>query len=183
MSINSIFNDSIEVYRHSSMLYNGEIGEVHIDKEFATDALVRITINSQQTGSIYLNGSEDETLTFNNSKFAEGKSLITSLSGVTPNGLSGEMKIETFNEAGEPVQNLNYVTTALGHFAPLDNNQYLQDAGMSRKFNAMLYVGENMDVQLGDIIMVEGEDEKYNVTKCVTIRGPNREAHKEIILE
>ncbi|MBU1626770.1 hypothetical protein KKB18_05310 [bacterium] len=182
MSINSIFNDAIEVYRHSSTLYSGEISEISPEKELADEALIRITLDTLKTGSIYLNGSTTETLTFSNSKFAEGSRLFTTLSGVTPSGLSGEMKVESFNEAGEPVLGLNYITTALGHFAPKDNSQFLQPAGMSKKFNAMLYVGEDMDVQVGDIVVVEGEEEKYTVTKCVTIHSPNSESHKEIIL-
>ena len=104
MSLAGIFNDIIEIYRYSSTLYSGEIAEVEITTDPAEDALIRVTLKTAQTGTIYLNGSMVETLSFNGSEYAESSNLFSVLSGVTPAGLSGHMDIETYDEAGEPVQ-------------------------------------------------------------------------------
>jgi hypothetical protein len=182
MSLADIFNDTIEIYRYTSILYSGDIEDVEIPVNPADDALIRVTLDSAQTGSIYLSGSTTETLSFDNSDHAESRFLFTALSGITPSGLSGGITIEAYNEAGEPVLNLTHIEDAIGHFAPKDNSQCLLPAGMGRKFNAMLFVGEDVNIITGDIVKVDREEGEFTVNKCVTVHGLGTQSHKEIIL-
>jgi len=182
MSLAGIYNDTIEIYRYSSILYSGDIEEVEISINPAEKALVRVTLNGPQTGSLYLNGSVTETIKFEDSVFAESISLFTSLSGATPSGLTGEMTIEAYDEVGEPVRNMGLIGEAIAYFAPRDNCQYLQITGMSNQFKAMLFVGVDVDIMTGDVVKVDGEDDEFTVHECVTVHGLGSESHKEIIL-
>jgi len=182
MSGPGIFNHEVSIHRYSSVLYDGTVAETTISADPSEEALIRVTLDSPQTGTISLVGSTVETLAFDDSEYAESTALFTSLSGVTPSCLSGEMRIAAFDEAGEPVQNLNYIGKTHGHFAPKDNRQYLQLAGTAKDFAGMLFLPADADIEVGDIVRLYGKDEDYIVEGCVDARGLDSATHTEIIL-
>ena len=83
MSPVSIFNNIIDIYRYNSILYQGEITEVSVDTTLSDEALIRVSLDAEQSGSIYLNGSTIETLIFDDSRYGESNNLFTMVSGVT----------------------------------------------------------------------------------------------------
>ena len=183
MTINNTFNNTVDIFRYSSVLYEGEIDEVDIEQNPYDEALIRVTLGAVNTGTLYLNGSTIETLTFTASKYAESTELFTTLTGVTPTTLAdGTMTIETVNEQGEPVQNLNFVEQVWGSFQMKDNKQYLRASGMQDDFTAQLFVGGDVNIETGDKVSVD-DSVYYSVLSCASIAGLGGISHKEIILK
>lgn len=184
MTIQDISNELVEIKRYTNVLYDGIIDEVSIKPNPAKESLILITLNSAQSGTIYLNGSTVETLTYTSDISKRSTNLFTTLSGVTPASLSGYMKIQTFDEANVDVRNLVTKYTIYGYFRTKTNMEVLKLPGERTNYYADFYSATNVDLKNDDILVKkENKVPKYYVISNIRdITSFDGDTHKEMIL-
>ena len=185
MTVQNICNELIQVWRYSYLLYSGSaVNGVTIGINPGAESIIRVTLGTAQTGTIYLNGSTTETLTFTASKLEKSVNLYTTLAGVSPVGLTGNMDIETFNESNRPVRSLIYNGNIYGYFK-MDTNQMLpKQIGMMTKCKAMLFASGDADIQDKDVIVrsESGVSVNYEANDVITLSNGGNIGHKEMVL-
>lgn len=182
MTINDIASELMRVCRYSEVLYEGDIDEVDIGNNPERESHLRIKLNSAQTGTIYLNGSTVETLTYSSSKAEQSVELFTSLSGVTPASLSGTMTITAWDESGSPVETLSEIETVYGYFRPVSNMMRLKMEGMRADYHAILHVNQDANIENEDIIkrMESNAYVEYVVKDLIKVTGIGCTGRKEM---
>ena len=185
MTVQNICNELIEVWRYSYLLYSGSaVNAVTIGIDPSAESIIRVTLATAQTGTIYLNGSTTETLTFTASKLERSANLYTTLAGVSPVGLTGNMDVETFDERNESVRSLIFNDNIYGYFK-MDTNQMLpEQVGMMTKCRAMLFASGDADIQDKDVI-IRNEDSvsvRYEANNVITYSSGGNIGHKEMEL-
>lgn len=189
--IEGIFNNYVEVRRYSEILYQGEIIEANLHNEFGDEfpreGQIHVVLDSKQTGTLYLNGSTTETLSFDNRKHAKSTALFDSLAGVTPSvELDGIMTIKVNDEQGNPVQLLVFEESTMGDFNEITNDARLDNIGIRPDWQGNLQVNSDFDVVLGDELSVEtqsGMSRNYEVVDVRTMRNRGQDLYKDVFLK
>ena len=176
------YNSFIEIFRETEKLYDGRNVTTTISPDPYEAAIIRATLSSEQSGSIALYGSALETLTFTSETYKETTSTFTSLTGMTVTSLTGDVTLETFNIAREPVKNIKEVAIAYGKYIPRTNSEYMRAMGKKDESVASLLLQPTVDIQTDDRIYIDSSTEYYIVKECVTIKGIYGNSHIEIIL-
>jgi len=176
--------DLLKIYRDSNVLYEGNIMQtLKINNQPARESKIQVKLNSSQSGTIYLRGSTVETLTFSSNQFKRSKSLFTSLAGVTPSGLSGNMTITAWNEQNEPVNNSLFVDTGFGSFESKTGKEVLRNYGMDYEYSGILYCQEGLNIQIDDRVIINDDGKTYRVKEKLTLNNPGVNTFFECIIQ
>ena len=183
--ISDVSWERYEIRRYTNVLYNGNVGTVSIKPNPSAEAIIMVTLDSAQTGSIYLNGNTTETLTFSADDIQKSTSLFTTLNGVTPASLSGNMKIECFDESNIPVRNLEDKFHVYGYFKVKSNEEILKLEGDRIKYIADFHTNSESSIQNSDIL-VRKENKVpvyYEISNVRNITSTDGNKQQQMLLE
>jgi hypothetical protein len=182
------FNNFAEISRYTKVLYEGEVGDRDLHSQYGDDftssAKIRITLDSKQTGSVYLTGSTTETVTFANKLVKESSALFDSLEGLCTSGLTGTMKVELYDEMGSKASKLFYQQVEYCDYEEISNEDRLHNVGILSEWQAKIRLGDRVDVLNKDIINIDFDETKsYEVTQVLPIRHNGIIQYKECYLK
>lgn len=183
-----VFNNFAGISRYTKVLYEGEVGDIDLHSdygdEFTSPAKIRITLDSKQTGSVYLTGSVNETVTFANKLIKESSALFESLEGICTSGITGSMKVELYDEMGSKASKLYYNQTEYCDYEEISNEDRLRNVGILPDYVLKMRLGSEVDVQNKDVINLDMDVTKsYEVTQVLPIRHNGVIQHKECYLK
>ncbi len=185
MTTMDIANELIDVWRYSYKLYSGSaVNAVAIGINPSAEALIKVTLDSAQTGTLYLNGSTTEILTFTASSLEKSVNLFTTLSGVTPSGLTGNMNIECFDESNDPVRSLIYMNSIYGYVKWSKDEIIPTETGLRTNHFIQLFTSEDVDIQNEDIL-IRSESKlpiSYVANNVMRFSGIGDDGHVEMML-
>lgn len=184
MTVHDLMNELMEIKQYSNVLYNGAVVAVTTIQP-NTECILTITLDSSQTGSVYITGSTTETVAFTSDLSAKSSNLFTSITGVSPIGLSGYMTITANSEDNVPVNNLILKESFYGYFKVKTNKDILMNPGTITKFDAYLYTEGEVNIANNDIIMRKENrvPTYYVVDNLITVSSYDGNSHKEMTLE
>lgn len=164
------FNNYVEISRYSNLLYEGEIMDTDIwyefGDEFPREAMIHVTLDSKQTGTMTLSGSTTEEISFDNRLFAKSDSLYSSLTSICfSDELEGIVTIKIMDEQGNKVQKLAYQDFAMGFYNPSPAAARLVYYGVTLNGSGSLLLDKDIDVQMMDKISIDDIENPFEIIK------------------
>lgn len=190
MSLIGNFNDSIFVWRYSDILYKGAAQTTANVKSPDSSAYIQAVLDAADTGTIYLNGSSGETLTFSNISIVESSNMFTSLGGITVTTLSEDITLKTVDKTGNPIKNLIFQGSCKGRFAPTDNRMMYHQQGIrdTNHIRLLCEIGStpvdytSLIIKTNDQLKINESAGYYEVIKNVLIKGHDGKNEMQDIL-
>jgi len=152
--------DEIHVFRNidDNVIYKGELTERRIDMEPNQSSYLKLELSEAQTGTLFLYGSSDETISFDGSKYGETDNLYTSVDGMTPTDLSGEITMRAVNKSGEFIKRLTFSHSFNGSYNTSTKSQYFRTIGFDKDFKGRVIADGDADIKLHDLIKINKVD-------------------------
>jgi len=177
--------DELHIYRkRDNKIYEGEVTERTIDRNPYEEAILSLELSTSQTGTLYLNGNNTETITFTSSKYARSVNTYTSLAGITPSSLTDDITIRAVNRQNEPVMATKFINTIKCHFPDDTSEQYFTRLGLERREGKCIFARWFEDIEVRDLVKINDKDSDdfYEVKEIFTPRLNGKIHHKELVL-